>query len=696
MGKILATLALAAISTTATGAPRELVNLAHGPSASSQASTTPASTNAMPEGVWLAWGGEVSLTFNPDALAALDMHVADIKSASQRSAGQPGRVFDSTTFSTRDAGALEVLHQGPAISGIGGGELHANGGLVLSYPGGQVDLRGFVVRADPGTRLGLVVTDVDGTVWFHADHAHYGFDPKAPGIFQMFNMNLELSSHLANLLGRPELAGYALGGLGLRANSHARKEPEIPAGGVCSTPFSGAGLSTDIAMIFDDGAHSWTAQTDSVEVRRCGLPPLPNGGACTAVSTNGKVIIDQDSSLRNIGTAAVAWYDKFNNDEGGVPQPPYNNDQHPFLIWNLYRVDADGRIKQIGVSGMKHAFLTINWAHTAADCGCDPGHVIYPTCEDTYSRNNNDNLSTTNNAQNNLGPRSELIPSTAQWGRCGSVWDPNCDGQGPDSGTPSDHYLYRMQVTENDMLPPLSTGSHYYFEYWYIVRDDSNIYNTMAYREIQPQKTGTDWLGTHLVNADAADHDFFIGPLINRWVDPAAPAANTLNKELVTPLGHARVAVKATDLGGGQWRYEYAVMNFDYAHAQIDPAHPSEPNMKLLSNQGFARFSIPLQPGSGNGNFRFDDADGDAGNDWTVAIGADAVTWSAPVSGNTLDWGTLYHFEFTSNAPPAANVLTVVGAATSAEAELPYTLALLGPQAVADDTIFKNGFDSSP
>jgi len=38
--------------------------------------------------------------------------------------------------------------------------------------------------------------------------------------------------------------------------------------------------------------------------------------------------------------------------------PPHTNDQHPYLVWNFYRL-ADGRLEQIGVSGAKHAFLTI-------------------------------------------------------------------------------------------------------------------------------------------------------------------------------------------------------------------------------------------------------------------------------------------------------------------------------------------------
>lgn len=656
-------------------------------SASAIAAPAPRSTADGPEGAWLAWGGQASFGFNPDALVALDLRVASASMASARAAGVPGRRYDTTTFPALDAGTLEVIHRGPAIVAIGGGELRFAGGFVLAHPGGSIDLRGFALRADPAARLGIAVVDASGRAWFTADHAHYGFDEQGPGTFSMYNMNLRLARAFAEALGRPDLVGHPVGTLEFRAQAQIGREmaQPLPDGGVCSAPFPEAGLVTDIALIYDDAAGGWTGHDDSVYVRRCGLPPLPGGGACTSSSTNGKVVIDQDSSLRNVGDTGVAWYQKFTS-----PSPPYGNDQHPYLIWNLYRIDADGRIKQIGVSAVKHAFLTINWAHVPGECGCAEGHVIYPTCEDTYSLSNNDNSSSGGSQQQNLAPRSEVVPSTAVWGRCGSVWDANCDGH-MDSGSGAQNlYDYRMLVDESDMLAPLATGARYFFEYWYIVRDDENIYNTMGYREIQPNKSGANWQ-VSLVGAGQPDHDFFLGPVVDRWVDPQAPGANAMNRELSTPLGRARIAMKATDLGGGQWRYEYAVMNFDYAHVLIDPAHATEPNVKLLENHGFARFRVPLPANASVSAPRFDDADNDSGNDWSLSGAGGALTWSAP-AGNTLDWGRLYHFEFVSDAPPAAATLGLTGAATATEAEIGYALDLLGP-ATVDDTIFRNGFD---
>ncbi|GAA0721046.1 hypothetical protein GCM10009105_31030 [Dokdonella soli] len=612
-------------------------------------------------------GGAAAISFNPDALAALALNVGEVNGASARTPGQPGVRYDASTFAALGDSTLEILQRGSAIVGIGEGELRFRGGFVLAYPGGAADLRGFALRGGAGVRLGIDLVNARGTAWLSADHAHYGFGKDDPREFSMREMNLRLAPHFAQVLGHPELTGSAIGTLEFHASADANEHAET--GATCRAPWPAAGLVTDIEVFNSNLSGFW----DSVYAPRCGLPPLPNGGACTATSTNGKLVLGADASLRNIGKTAIPWYGHFSGNH-----PPYGNDQHPFLIWNLYRVDSAGRIKQIGASGVKHAFYSIN-----KDCGCAAGNVFWPGCEDIYSFSSNDNGGGI--TEQNLAPRSEIIPYGATWGRCGSVWDADCDGKMDAGSGAQDLYQYRMQVTESDLLAPLSVAAQYFFEFWYIVRDDANIYNTMGYRQIQPRKNGANW-SVGLVNANAPDRDFFLGPAINRWVDPSASPA--MNRELATPLGRARVAVKATDLGDGRWRYEYAVMNFDYAHAYIDPAHATTPDLKLLSNHGFARFSVPLPAGVSATELRFDDADGDSGNDWIGAAGGGAVTWTAPAAGNTLDWGTLYHFEFVANAAPVAgSAITLVGAASPGEGELSYALVLSGPGRRSNSTL---------
>ena len=626
-----------------------------------------AADSAAGAGTWLAWGGQTRFHFNPDELDRLGIRIVRAEGASSRIEGAAGVRYEVDAFPALDASGLEINHEGRVVSGIGGGSLRHAGGLVLDVHGTTIDLRGFALRASPDTRIGVDVVDATGNVWFTADHAHYGFEDAAPDVFSMRHMNMRLSQHFANVLGHPEWNGNPVGGLDFRAHSYQGDKSLLVEQGACSAPWPNPPSDpADVLLIYDDAASGWTGFDDSVYVKRC------NG--CTTSSTGGRVIVNQDSSLRNGGDTAVAWYSKF---EGTFP--PYNNDQHPFLVWNTYRIGTDGRIKQIGVSGVKHAFYTVNW-----NCGCSGGNIIWPTCEDTYSNFNND-------SSTDLGPRAEIIPHTAQWGRCGSVYDANCDGNEDSNGGAQDLFEFRENITESEMLPPLSDGAHYYHQYWYIARDDDAIYNSMGWREVAFDKNGANW-SANLVGDVPNGADFHLGPVLNIWVDPDAPPANAANKELSTPLGRARVAVKATDIGGGQWRYEYAVENFDYAHAQIDPAHPDEPDMMVDSDHGFSRFSVPLGAGITPTQIRFDDADTNAGNNWTASTANNAITWTM-TGANSMDWGTMYHFEFVVSAAPAASgTVELTGIATASEPELPYTLDILVPQAT-NDTIFDNGFD---
>jgi hypothetical protein len=360
-----------------------------------------------------------------------------------------------------------------------------------------------------------------------------------------------------------------------------------------------------------------------------------------------------------------------------APAPPYGNDQHPMLVWNLYRVAADGSLRQLAASGVKHAFNTIN-----KTCGCSDHTNSFPGCEDSYSQTSNDIDAQT--TPNYLGPRSEIVPAAGVWGRCQSVFDKNCDGfQDADAGAQND-FQYRLVVRESEITAALQAGAQFYFEYWYVVRDQANIYNAMGHRPLTFSKLlASD--GSYLW--DTTPGAFVSGPVINRWVDPASPPAGTMNSEISTREGHARIAVRARALGGGVYRYDYAVMNLDFARGVIDPAHAAEPDMHVLSADGFSRLTIPVGAAVTLGNVVFNDADSDAGNDWSVSRDAEGLHWQAP-SGQALNWGTLYRFSFDANhAPQAASAR--LGVATAGD-PASYTGGVLAP---FDDAIFRDGFE---
>ena len=112
-----------------------------------------------------------------------------------------------------------------------------------------------------------------------------------------------------------------------------------------------------------------------------------------------------------------------------------------------------------------------------------------------------------------------------------------------------------------------------------------------------------------------------------------------------------------TDLGNGTWRYNYAVMNFDFAREATQGA---EPSLRVLRNYGFKRFSVPLLGGNVLSR-EFSDGDSNAANDWTAPLTPDpsAVEWVAPADSASLNWGTLFRFSFIANQAPGANAVTM-------------------------------------
>jgi hypothetical protein len=462
---------------------------------------------------------------------------------------------------------------------------------------------------------------------------------------------------------------------------------------------NGETYQADVFMLSFTGQYS-----------RCRLP----GGApgtCDgpATGSDGEVVFTPSSTLSNnvnvgslletvpgdplgksaaLYTADVAWFEKFTASAENLQ--PYNMDQHPNLIWNLYRIDQQGRIEQIGRSGVKHAFLTTN---QGASCDNSNGsHVLGVKCSDTYGTGNND-------SNTSLGPRSEIIPSKVLWGRCGSIYDPNCDRTADAPGNTS--YDQRLITRESQIAAAANPGAIYYFESWYLVREDINIYNTMAVRPVTFSFAGTGpW-------SIANGSPLRLGPAINRWVDPASTAATERNNELASDEGHTRIAVKTTDLGGGQWRYDYAVMNFDFARASVtgtpsylDDTDPAQ-RFHVVHNFGYDRFRVPLPAGVVTSSVSFADGDLVTTNDWTVNVGANDISWSAPVnptppSGvpavlNPLNWGTMFRFSFVANAAPSGNNVSLHIAATGSP-QVQVT-SLLGP---GSDLIYADNFDTTP
>jgi hypothetical protein len=345
-----------------------------------------------------------------------------------------------------------------------------------------------------------------------------------------------------------------------------------------------------------------------------------------------RVAVTPSATVGNVGSTDVPWYEKFSGSF-----PPYNNDQHPYLVWNMYRL-AGGVMEQIGVSPLKHAFLTIN-----SDCDCFDPHILGVGCNDTYGVGNNDSIF-------DLTLRHEITAFTGIWRRCGSIFDPDCNGvqnNPPPRATPMDR---RMAVATADFGVP---GATYYIDSWYIVRDDTNIFN-QGWRTVTPHMvTGNNWAFNPFGPMN-------IGVVLDQWVNPSNPGPNAQSVAISTVLGRIRLVVRAFDLGGGQWRYEYGLQNYDF-----------DPRIKT--------FRVPLPAGVVATNPGFHDPDQDAANNWTATITPTAITWQAPTAAATQDYGTLYNFRFTANAAPSGPDGVVVRMAVQEAKVWQLTPSIVGP-----------------
>jgi hypothetical protein len=315
-----------------------------------------------------------------------------------------------------------------------------------------------------------------------------------------------------------------------------------------------------------------------------------------------------ESQACNIGTANLMW------------------NRSPGFASNLYRIQ-DGRIQQIGQSWVKYAIAA------AAGPGCGTcngvmGNQLGVGCLDVYD-------SLYNGGQNRLGPRSGVNAFTGTF-----------------ANLPPGNFnsiVRRMQVNTTDLVTGLEP--QFFMEGMFVATDDiaaGNALNNVSYKPI------TVLAGTlNLVPQGTIT----VGqPAIKAWrLNALGPGDIDFDIEdavLDVPNeGRFHVSHKATDLGDGTWRYEYAIFNQN-------------------SDVAAGSFSIPLAAGATVTNVGFSDINPHSGEvyaatDWTVSITGTSITWSSPQTfaqnpnSNALRWGTMYNFWFRSTTAPALGCATV-------------------------------------
>jgi hypothetical protein len=505
------------------------------------------------------------------------------------------------------AGAASFASNGPtgltaAVGADGfhrfeGGALHLSGGFSLRGRPGNFDLSSLVLR--PGQKAGsLELVDASGVALLATASAQWELD-STRGLLRYLNADLQIQPVLAARLGDDRYAGVTVGVLDLDATLQVGRVPLAPPPVDSAIPPCG----------------DWSGNVD------VGLVNMSSIGQAGIATVNGRsvVVVLPAAELQNVGTANVPWYSKFTN----LGQPPWN-DQHPFLVWHMVRSNG-GVLEPLGRSDLKHAFLTINSGCSAG--ACTDSHVLGIGCADVYG-------TSTNNSTGSLAPRSEVTASTGIWSHCGGIpshFDTNGDCGQDFSGSGENSFTHGLKAAESDLQ---LAGSTYYVEAFYIVRNDVNIFNSMGYRQVAPAKPARTWTFP-TVGA------FVQGPAINAWVNPTTPGANADNRTLDTGEGRVQLAVRVTDLAGSppRKRYAYAFQNHDF-------------------DRRIKSFRVPFNTAIGViENITYADGDGFAANNWTAAVDAGGITWTAPAATTPpaeIDYATLVSFRFDSDQAPAA------------------------------------------
>jgi hypothetical protein len=639
-------------------------------------------------------GGRIGFLWNDGLLTMLGLSRTPARGESPT----PGAHW--STLQLTPASKFLIDADSVAVRTIVGGEARMSGGFAFTLGKREAVWQDLSLRVRPGPAPRIDFVGADGSTWFYLDQLMYESTDDLAA-FAVRTADLRVAPALARLLRDPSATGLAVAEVWIEtpygkplAAGRPKGSPKWP-----GTPAPVGVYEADVFTTYFDA-----------QLSRCRLSTADDGttsGCDGPGADDGVVVFTPNSKLRNninngsllasvpgdplgtsssLYTADVEWETKFTDTVGGPYPSP---DQHPYLIWNLFRVDADGRIRQIGASGVKHAFLTIN----VTDAGfpsCDSsngGHVLGIACSDTYSTGNNDSNSS-------LGPRSELIPATGVWGRCGSIYDPGCIGSST-VFSPNTLYGSRMRVREQDLA---TTGSpNFLFESWYLVRDDVNIWNTVATRPvgITWNAGNSRWSVANQLHPGTTN-PIVLGPAIDRWAAQDRAGLTYLarsNATLDVSEGHAKVAVKVVDLGAGQYRYDYVVQNMDFARAVTSGTEgaPGSGGLRVIRNDGFSAFRVPRDPGAAVLSTSFSDLDANTGNDWTPTVGPDHVEWRAAGAANSLDWGTLFAFSVVSDRAPSGDPQPAT--LEVAEAGTPASYAIAVRAIGQSESLFRDGFE---
>lgn len=344
----------------------------------------------------------------------------------------------------------------------------------------------------------------------------------------------------------------------------------------------------------------------------------------------------------NIGDTDAIWIDCTT----GV-----NCNKHPVIGQQMYRLQTSAagykQLRQIGMSWLKHGF-----------CAADAPSCTYLVPGSTYAPNNSCDWlgpfatdtydASLNGQQSNLGPRSDVEAWTGAYTypfpNPAAPWNTCATAPGGQSTI-----CRRTQVRDDDLNPALFPNSIYAGEVVYITTDESTApaaaqrMNNYSIRNLATP-TGAP---PYTLSFTGSTLPYING--VTWWMQNDSGV--TLRNIDVAGDGRMILAYKATNIGAGQYHYEYALFNEN-------------------SDRSAQAISFPVGQGASCTSLNFTDVDYHSGEpydltDWvpTFTLGT-GVSWattpfSTNVNANALRWSTTYTFSFDSTGAPTPGNATI-------------------------------------
>ena len=280
---------------------------------------------------WSAGGGSVVVRWNHDLAADLGIGITTVGNA--RKVGR----LEGERFELDRATRLRFDVKRGYLHAFTGGALRARGGYAVQLGKGRIALSDFRLvprSAGAGVSQQFDMVGADGTPWFHVDRLMHELSGEDRSL-AVRSADIRISAALARRIGQPEVAGWAIGELQL--------DTRVVTLGSGAMPLSNAiTWHGDPAPGGDIYRNDLFMQRITAQYLRC--------SGCTGPTGSGDVVITPSSTLKNnvnegniaatipgdpLGTstaryaASIPWHSKFSGNSA-----PYNNDQHPYLIWN--------------------------------------------------------------------------------------------------------------------------------------------------------------------------------------------------------------------------------------------------------------------------------------------------------------------------------------------------------------------------